>query len=132
MVLSCCRNSRGAGGSSSSNARGNNSGRWTNTGVPLCPNHGLECLSLTANTATNPGRKFFKCSHQTEADSCLKFAWADEYDSGPGGVLNKSEKGIASCVQSISEQRTRLLLSAAYVCLSVAKFWLDLFLCICM
>lgn len=85
-----CRSSRGAARSGSSNARGNsNSGRWSSSGgAPLCPNHGLECLSLTANTANNPGRRFFKCPHQTEADSCLKFAWADEYEGGSGGAFH--------------------------------------------
>ncbi|KAL3158229.1 hypothetical protein ABBQ38_010482 [Trebouxia sp. C0009 RCD-2024] len=90
------RSNRGAGRSSSSNTRGNSSGgRWnSSSGAPLCPNHGLECLSLTANTANNPGRKFFKCPHQTEADSCLKFAWADEYEGGSGG------RGTAGAVGS--------------------------------
>ncbi|KAL3140647.1 hypothetical protein ABBQ32_005213 [Trebouxia sp. C0010 RCD-2024] len=90
------RSNRGAGRSGSSNARGNNNGGGWNSssGAPLCPNHGLECLSLTANTANNPGRKFFKCPHQTEADSCLKFAWADEYEGGSGG------RGTSGAVQS--------------------------------
>ncbi|DBA87673.1 TPA: hypothetical protein ACH3X1_004680 [Trebouxia sp. C0004] len=74
-----------AGRFGSSGRSSNNNNRWSSNGVPLCPRHGLECLSLTANTSNNPGRRFFKCSHQTEADACLKFAWADEYDGAPAG-----------------------------------------------
>ena len=86
--LGCCRTrgSNAAGRSSSSNAQGN-SGSWSSNSVPLCPSHGLECLSLTSNTAGNPGRKFFKCPHPTEAKNCLEFVWADEYEGGSAGVL---------------------------------------------
>ncbi|DBB17906.1 hypothetical protein WJX82_005956 [Trebouxia sp. C0006] len=74
-----------AGRFGSSGRSSSNNNRWSSNGVPLCPRHGLECLSLTANTSNNPGRRFFKCSHQTEADTCLKFAWADEYEGAPAG-----------------------------------------------
>ena len=88
-ILHHCRAGRSstAGRLGSSGRSSNNNNRWSSNGVPLCPRHGLECLSLTANTSNNPGRRFFKCSHQTEADSCLKFAWADEYDGAPAGWL---------------------------------------------
>ena len=65
--------------------RSGNSNRRGSNGVPLCPSHGLECLSLTANTPSNPGRQFYKCAHPTEADSCLKFVWADEFEGGNAG-----------------------------------------------
>lgn len=89
-LSNCCRAGRsGTAGRSGGNARNTSSNsRWNSNGVPLCPNHSLECLSLTANTPANPGRRFFKCSHQTEADSCLKFVWADEYDGGTTGEEN--------------------------------------------
>ena len=86
----------GTSGRSGNNSRSSNS---NGNGVPLCPNHGLECLSLTANTAANPGRRFFKCSHQTEADSCLKFAWADEFEDTSAGQAKQSRR--CSCASGV-------------------------------
>ncbi|KAL7568679.1 hypothetical protein ACA910_021677 [Epithemia clementina (nom. ined.)] len=46
------------------------------TGVPLCPGHNVPCVVLTANTATNAGRQFYKCS-LPEDQRCDFFQWVD-------------------------------------------------------
>jgi len=52
---------------------------------PLCPSHGLPVLVRTARTAANNGRAFYKCSHESEAEACLAFAWADQFEGAGGG-----------------------------------------------
>lgn len=46
-------------------------------GIPLCPGHGVQCIVLTANTAANMGRQFYKCS-LPEGQRCDFFEWKDE------------------------------------------------------
>jgi hypothetical protein len=47
-----------------------------NGGVPLCPGHNIPCITLTSNTADNPGRQFYKCA-MTDGDKCDFFEWVD-------------------------------------------------------
>ena len=42
----------------------------------LCPEHGVPCRLLTANTSINFGRQFYKCS-LPEGQSCDFFQWKD-------------------------------------------------------
>jgi hypothetical protein len=48
----------------------------TDSGEPLCPGHNVPCRLLTAGTATNSGRQFYKCS-LPEGEACDFFEWAD-------------------------------------------------------
>ena len=59
--------------------------------APLCPGHGLRCRRLTANTAANQGREFYKCS-LPEAEACDFFEWAD----GQSGNWNDSNAGAGA------------------------------------
>ncbi len=68
--------------------------------TPLCPGHGLPCRCLTANTSTNMGRQFYKCS-LPEGQSCEFFQWKDgmegnwndSYSTGGGtnGDINRGQ-----------------------------------------
>ena len=49
---------------------------------------------LTASTAANAGRQFYKCSHASEAEACLKFQWADEAGGG-----NENNRNAANAPQ---------------------------------
>ena len=51
--------------------------------APLCSGHGVPCRLLTASTAQNSGRQFYKCS-LPEGEQCDFFEWAD----GMEGSLN--------------------------------------------
>ena len=42
----------------------------------LCPGHNVPCVVLTANTAANNGRQFYKCS-LPEGERCDFFQWVD-------------------------------------------------------
>jgi hypothetical protein len=44
--------------------------------APLCPGHNLRCRALTARSAANAGRQFYKCS-LPEGQQCDFFEWAD-------------------------------------------------------
>eukprot|EP00980_Cylindrotheca_fusiformis_P018946 scaffold6331_cov195-Cylindrotheca_fusiformis.AAC.10 len=46
---------------------------------PLCPGHNMPCRVFTANTETNMGRQFYKCS-MPEGQACDFFQWADGMD----------------------------------------------------
>jgi len=48
----------------------------SNEGAPLCPGHSQPCRVLTAQTTTNAGRQFYKCS-LPEGEQCDFFEWAD-------------------------------------------------------
>lgn len=66
------------------------------SGAPLCPGHGRPCRLLTASTATNMGRQFYKCP-MPEGEQCDFFEWAD----GMQGNLNPPDDsqygdGVAS------------------------------------
>jgi len=56
------------------------------SGAPLCPGHNQPCCLLTANTAANSGRQFYKCSMPGD-EKCDFFEWAD----GIEGNLNPPE-----------------------------------------
>ena len=57
------------------NPRGNNNNN-NGDGTPLCPGHSQPCRVFTANTSTNMGRQFFKCS-LPEGQNCDFFQWKD-------------------------------------------------------
>ena len=46
-------------------------------GAPLCPGHNLPCKILTSNSATNPGRQFYKCPLPQNDQQCEFFEWVD-------------------------------------------------------
>jgi hypothetical protein len=60
------------------NTRGNNNNNNNNCGdgTPHCPGHNKPCRVFTANTSTNMGRQFFKCS-LPEGQNCDFFQWKD-------------------------------------------------------
>ena len=60
-------------------------------GVPLCPGHNQPCNALTANTASNAGRQFYKCS-LPEGEQCDFFQWAD----GVEGNLHNNDTVTSS------------------------------------
>jgi DEAD/DEAH box helicase/GRF zinc finger len=49
--------------------------------APLCPGHQRPCRILTANTAANMGREFYKCS-LPEGEACDFFQWLDGMEGG--------------------------------------------------
>ena len=53
--------------------------------APLCPEHQQPCRILTASTAANAGREFYKCS-LPEGQACDFFQWVD----GMEGNLNST------------------------------------------
>lgn len=57
-----------------------------NGGVPLCPGHNIPCITLTSNTADNPGRQFYKCAMQ-DGGHCDFFQWVD---GNEGSMYNTS------------------------------------------
>eukprot|EP00546_Thalassionema_frauenfeldii_P019421 CAMPEP_0178902928 /NCGR_PEP_ID=MMETSP0786-20121207/4877_1 /TAXON_ID=186022 /ORGANISM="Thalassionema frauenfeldii, Strain CCMP 1798" /LENGTH=1176 /DNA_ID=CAMNT_0020574249 /DNA_START=92 /DNA_END=3623 /DNA_ORIENTATION=+ len=57
--------------------------------APLCPGHNEPCRLLTANTAANGGRQFYKCSRDT--DACDFFEWVD----GKEGNWNNDKQNFA-------------------------------------
>lgn len=59
-----------------------------NSNAPLCPEHNLPCRLLTAKSASNMGRQFYKCS-LPEGQQCDFFQWAD----GMEGNWNESALG---------------------------------------
>lgn len=73
------------GGSSSWGGGGTNhmSSAGGDESAPLCSGHGVPCRLLTASTAQNSGRQFYKCS-LPEGEQCDFFEWAD----GMEGSLN--------------------------------------------
>lgn len=58
-------------------------------GAPLCPGHDLPCIALTARSAANSGRQFYKCSVQDDDSNCNFFQWAD----GLAGNWNETTNG---------------------------------------
>mmetsp|Transcript_44826 Transcript_44826/g.50265 ORF Transcript_44826/g.50265 Transcript_44826/m.50265 type:complete len:681 (+) Transcript_44826:37-2079(+) len=44
--------------------------------TPICPGHDIPCRVLTANTSSNMGREFYKCS-LPEGQNCDFFQWKD-------------------------------------------------------
>jgi len=56
-----------------SNGGGGGSG---SDGAPNCPGHNKPCMTLTAQTANNAGRQFYKCS-MPENEQCDFFEWVD-------------------------------------------------------
>ena len=95
----------GAGAAAARLRGGRGAGR-----VPRCPLHGQECLLRTANTAANPGRPFFKCAHPAEAEQCLRFLWADEWDGAP---LGNNGGGRGAAAARVGQQSSPSWLHAA-------------------
>ena len=52
---------------------------------------GLKTLRLTAKTAANKGRQFFRCRKDRNDGQCKFFEW-DESDGGGGGGAGKKRK----------------------------------------
>ena len=83
--------SYGADNSTYNNHNHNHEEEDEDPNAPLCPGHGLRCRRLTANTAANQGREFYKCS-LPEAEACDFFEWAD----GQSGNWNDSSAGAGA------------------------------------
>jgi hypothetical protein len=60
--------------------------------TPVCPGHGVPCRVLTANTAVNMGREFYKCS-LPEGQNCDFFQWKDGVE---GNCNNHYETGTTT------------------------------------
>lgn len=64
--------------------------------APLCTGHGRPCILLTASTATNNGRQFYKCGIPGD-QNCNHFEWADgmagNVYSNAGGAGGGSKDG---------------------------------------
>jgi superfamily II DNA or RNA helicase len=84
---------------SEGNFNNNSNNNNVDSNAPLCPGHNLPCRAFTANTATNMGRQFYKCS--MSSDPCDYFEWADgqdgswnniENNNGPTGDLAGADK----------------------------------------
>jgi hypothetical protein len=56
---------------------------------PLCSGHNLPARLLTANTSSNMGRQFFKCS-LPEGENCDFFQWQDGMEGNWNNNNNKS------------------------------------------
>ncbi|KAJ7536536.1 hypothetical protein O6H91_12G073000 [Diphasiastrum complanatum] len=54
----------------------------------LCPCGGGACLVLTANTAKNQGRKFYRCPRRKEEGQCGFFEWCDNASYGGSEVVS--------------------------------------------
>lgn len=69
----------------------------TDQDVPLCPGHSRPCRLLTARSAANTGRQFFKCCME---DECDFFQWADgmegnwNNDNSAGGSGNTGDGDV--------------------------------------
>eukprot|EP01082_Thalassiosira_pseudonana_P003101 g2477.t1.1.5e174189 g2477 g2477.t1 contig12:204542-207964(-) len=72
-------NNSSYGGQQTDGFADNKSSMGGNEGAPLCPGHNVPCRELTAQTATNNGRQFYKCS-LPEGEQCDFFEWADGND----------------------------------------------------
>lgn len=72
-------NNSNYGGQQTDGFADNKSSMGGNEGAPLCPGHNVPCRVLTAQTATNNGRQFYKCS-LPEGEQCDFFEWADGND----------------------------------------------------
>ena len=66
----------GGGGGGGWNDGFGDGGGGGNDSAPLCPGHGKPCRVLTAQTSTNAGRQFYKCS-MPDAEKCDFFEWVD-------------------------------------------------------
>jgi hypothetical protein len=86
--------------SDSNNIDGNSSSKYQNMdasfsnrgdsgNAPLCAGHGQPCILLTATTATNQGRQFYKCEYPGD-ENCNHFEWADGME---GNMFNNSGGG---------------------------------------
>lgn len=64
--------------------------------APRCPGHDVPCRTLTANTAANQGRTFYKCS--VADNPCDFFEWADgqptQMEETCGPVVSGSVKDL--------------------------------------
>ncbi|KAK1735578.1 ATP-dependent DNA helicase, RecQ family [Skeletonema marinoi] len=74
------------GGQHGSEITNNGNNMTGNGGVPLCPGHNIPCITLTSNTADNPGRQFYKCSME-DGGNCDFFQWVD---GNEGSMYNTS------------------------------------------
>lgn len=69
----------------------------TDQDVPHCPGHSRPCRLLTARSAANAGRQFFKCCME---DECDFFQWADgmegnwNNDNSVGGSGNTGDANV--------------------------------------
>jgi bloom syndrome protein len=84
-----------------------------NNDTPPCPGHNMPCRLLMANTASNMGRQFYKCS-MPEGQACDFFEWADgmegnmnnDLDNGGGSIVSGSKKDMYTENQRIFGHRS--------------------------
>jgi hypothetical protein len=58
--------------------------------APLCPGHNQPCQLLMSRSQKNPGREFYKCPIQEQAEQCDFFQWVDDAPCGAGGFGGSS------------------------------------------
>jgi DEAD/DEAH box helicase/GRF zinc finger len=56
-----------------------------NRAAPLCPGHNKPCQILKSRSKRNPGREFYKCPIEEQADQCDFFQWVEETPACAGG-----------------------------------------------
>ena len=80
-------------------------GMGSSGSAPLCPGHNLPCRLLTASTATNAGRQFYKCCLPA-VDACDFFEWADGME---GNWNNNNEIGDMSAGGNVKDMKSENL-----------------------
>ncbi|XP_035551186.1 DNA topoisomerase 3-alpha-like isoform X2 [Juglans regia] len=89
-------------GSRSAQYRGMNP-QTGDSSIP-CSTCGTPCTLLTANTATNRGRKFYSCPSQ----NCNFFVWEDNLNNGTGGrSVQRAGMNVSAFNSSRSSSRGR-------------------------
>jgi len=99
-IISVARKNRSSGSLSASAAA-----TKTRDHTPLCPRHSQPCLVLTANTAANTGRQFYKCARND--DPCDFFEWVD----GTKCDLNNANNSLFDCPQVLNFNNNDIRLS---------------------
>ena len=75
-------------------------------GAPLCPGHNQPCRILTASTAANVGRQFYKCS-MPDSEQCDFFEWADGMDGNLNEVAAGFSEGTGKAKDVYAENRRK-------------------------
>lgn len=74
------------------------------SGGPLCPGHGLPCQILTSNSASNPGREFYKCSLPNRDEQCDFFEWVDGLGNNNNNNANPNANSTSEFSSSLWNQ----------------------------